>query len=59
MYFIVRDGVTIKKIYKVKSNEVFPYIDKYSSGSDSIHAHVGFNENKITDILKGKVVYGF
>jgi hypothetical protein len=59
MYFIVRDGVTIKKIYKVKSNEIFPYIDKHSSGSDSIHGHVGFNENKITDILKGKIVYGF
>lgn len=58
MYFVVRDGVTIKKIYKVKSENVFPYIDKNSTGSDSINGHVGFNENKVIDILKGKVVYG-
>jgi hypothetical protein len=57
MYFIVRDGVTIQKIYKVKSKEVFPFIDKNSTGSASINGHVGFNENKVIDILKGKVIY--
>jgi hypothetical protein len=57
MYFIVRDGITIKKIYKVKSKEVFPYIDKNATGSKSINGHVGFNENKVRDILKGEVIY--
>lgn len=57
MYFIVRDGVTIKKIYKVKSENVFPYIDKNATGSNSINGHVGFNENKVVDILNGEVIY--
>lgn len=57
MYFIVRDGVTIKKIYKVLSKNVFPYIDKNATGSDSINGHVGFNEKKVIDVLKGEVVY--
>lgn len=58
MYFIVRDGVTIQKIYKVKSKNVFPYIDKNSTGSNSINGHVGFNENKVLNILKGELIYG-
>lgn len=57
MYFIIRDGVTIQKIYKVKSKEVFPYIDKKATGSKSINGHVGFNENKVVDLLKGEVIY--
>lgn len=57
MYFVVRDGVTIKKIYKVKSKEVFPYIDKKSTGSSNINGHVGFNESKVINILKGNIIY--
>lgn len=58
MYFILRDGVTIQKIYKVDSEVVFPYIEKKATGSKSINGHVSFNENKVIDILKGEVVYG-
>ncbi len=58
MYFIIRDGVSIKTIYKVKSEDVFPFIDKNATGSESINGHVSFNENKVVDVLKGKVIYG-
>ena len=57
MYFIIRDGVTIKTIYKVKSKEVFPYIDRKATGSKSINGHVSFTESKVINELKGQVIY--
>jgi hypothetical protein len=57
MYFAIRDGVTIKKIYKVKSENVFPYIDKKATGSSDINGHVSFNENKVIDVLNGELIY--
>ncbi len=57
MYFAVRDGVTIKKIYKVKTDKIIPLIDKNSTGTSNISGHTGFNEKKLLEHFNPKIVY--
>tara|TARA_B100000424_G_scaffold85972_1_gene64290 strand:- start:2465 stop:2944 length:480 start_codon:yes stop_codon:yes gene_type:complete len=51
MYFAVRDGVTIKEIYKVPTKKVSPYLDKKATGSKSINGHTSFSVDKLIDEL--------
>ena len=46
MYFAVRDGVTIKKIYEVPTDVIMPVLEAKATGGKSIHGHAGFNEKK-------------
>jgi len=56
MYFSVRDGVTIKEIYKVPTEKVSPYLDKNATGSDDIGGHTSFSVEKlITELGAVKV----
>ena len=57
MYFAIRDGVTLKKIYQVPTTDVLPYLKSKSTGSKSIHGHWGVNEKKLIEQLKAKLVY--
>ena len=57
MYFCVRDGVTIKDIYKVPTEKVSPYLDKNATGSKDISGHASFSVEKlITELGAKKVV---
>ena len=51
MYFCVRDGVTIKEIYKVPTEKVSPYLDKNATGSDDIGGHTSFSVVKLINEL--------
>jgi hypothetical protein len=57
MYFAVRDGITIKEIYKVDSKKIMPYIDKKATGSSNINGHVSFNEKKLVEVFRPEKVY--
>ena len=57
MYFAVRDGVTIQKIYEVPTNIIMPVLEAKSTGGKSINGHAGFNENKLIKTFNAKLVY--
>ncbi len=57
MYFCIRDGVTVKRIYRVPTNMIMPLIDKNATGSSDIGGHAGFSEKTLTEKLKGTLVY--
>lgn len=58
MYFAIRDGVTIKKIYEVPTETIMPILEGKATGGKSINGHAGFNEKKLVEQLKAKLVYG-
>ena len=58
MYFAVRDGVTISKIYEVPTDIIMPVLEAKATGGKSINGHAGFNENKLINTFKAKLVYG-
>ena len=57
MYFVVRDGVEIKEIYKINTKVIIPLLKEKGTGTKSIHGHKSFS---IKDVLKLKAekVYG-
>ncbi len=57
MYFAIRDGVTLKKIYQVPTKDIIPFLKSKSTGSKSIHGHWGVNESKLINDLGAKLVY--
>ena len=57
MYFAVRDGVTIEKIYEVPTEVIMPILESKATGGKSINGHAGFNENKLIKELKATLVY--
>jgi hypothetical protein len=57
MYFALRDGVTIKEIYKVSTKKIMPLINKKATGSKSITGHASFNTKKLVEVLKAEKVY--
>ena len=57
MYFAVRDGVTIEKIYEVPTDTIMPILEGKATGGKSIHGHAGFNEKKLVEELNAKLVY--
>ena len=57
MYFAVRDGVTIKKIYEVPTDIIMPVLEAKATGGKSIHGHAGFNEKKLIQTFNAKLVY--
>ena len=58
MYFAVRDGVTIQKIYEVPTNIIMPVLEAKATGGKSINGHAGFNEKKLIETFNAKLVYG-
>ena len=57
MYFAVRDGVTIQKIYEVPTNIIMPVLEAKATGGKSINGHAGFNEKKLIETFNAKLVY--
>ena len=57
MYFSIRDGITILKIYKVSTKKIMPLVDKNATGSKDIGGHAGFSERTLIDKLGAKLVY--
>ena len=57
MYFAIRDGVTIIKIYKVSSKKIMPYIDRNATGSKDIGGHTGFSEKTLVSKLDAELIY--
>jgi len=57
MYFCIRDGVTIKKIYRVPTSEVMPLVDKNATGSSDIGGHAGFSEKTFLKKFNPDTVY--
>jgi hypothetical protein len=57
MYLAIRDGITIRQITKIKTDKILPLLCKNSTGSKSINGHLGFNQDKVINLLGGKVVY--
>ena len=57
MYFAVRDGVTLLKIYELPTSTLIPLLESKSSGSKSINGHFGFDESKLINEYKAKLVY--
>jgi len=57
MYFAIRDGITILKIYKVSTKKIMPLVDKNATGSKDISGHAGFSERTLIDKLGAKLVY--
>lgn len=57
MYFAIRDGITILKIYKVTTKKIMPLVDKNATGSKDISGHAGFSERTLIDKLGAKLVY--
>jgi len=57
MYFAVRDGVTLLKIYELPTTTLMPLLEAKSSGSKSINAHFGFDESKLLNEYKAKLIY--
>lgn len=57
MYFAIRDGITILKIYKVSTEKIMPLVDKNATGSKDIGGHAGFSERTLIDKLGAKLVY--
>jgi len=57
MYFAVRDGVTIQRIYEVPTSTVMPILEAKATGDKSINGHAGFNEKKLVEELNATLVY--
>ena len=57
MYFAVRDGVTIQKIYEVPTKVIMPVLEAKATGGKSINGHAGFNEKKLIETFNAKLVY--
>ena len=57
MYFAVRDGVTIQKIYEVPTDVIMPVLEAKATGGKSIHGHAGFNEKKLIETFNATLVY--
>lgn len=57
MYFAIRDGITILKIYKVSTKKIMPLVDKNATGSNDISGHAGFSEKTLTEKLDAELVY--
>lgn len=57
MYFAIRDGVTIQKIYEVPTSTIMPLLEAKATGDKSINGHAGFNEKKLIEELNAKLVY--
>jgi hypothetical protein len=57
MYFAIRDGITILKIYKVSTEKIMPLVDKNATGSKDISGHAGFSESTLIEKLKADLVY--
>jgi hypothetical protein len=56
MYFGLRDGVKINKIWKLPTSTILPLIAERASGSDKTDAHKSFSLKKIIK-LGGELVY--
>ena len=56
MYFCIRDGVTIKDIYKVPTKDIIPHLKRKSTGGKSINGHWGANVNKLINEFKAEKV---
>ena len=57
MYFAIRDGVTIEKIYEVPTDVIMPVLEAKATNSKSINGHAGFNEKKLIEEFNAKLVY--
>lgn len=57
MYFAVRDGVTIERIYEVATDVIMPILEAKATGGKSINGHAGFNEKKLVEELEANLVY--
>tara|TARA_B100001287_G_scaffold220700_1_gene189763 strand:+ start:387 stop:905 length:519 start_codon:yes stop_codon:yes gene_type:complete len=57
MYFAIRDGVTIQKIYEVPTEVIMPVLEAKATNSKSINGHAGFNEKKLVNEFNAKLVY--
>jgi len=57
MYFAIRDGITILRIYKVSTKKIMPLVDKNATGSKDISGHAGFSEKTLIEKLDAKLVY--
>lgn len=57
MYFVIRDGVAIKEIYKIKTAHIMPYLREKETGNKSISGHKSFSIKDMSK-LKAKKIYG-
>ena len=57
MYFAIRDGVTIEKIYEVPTDVIMPVLEAKATNSKSINGHAGFNEKKLIEEFNAELVY--
>jgi hypothetical protein len=51
MYFVLRDGVTPKEIYKISTEKIMPYLDENATGSKDIGGHSSFSIDKMITVL--------
>mgnify|MGYP004008971269 FL=1 len=56
MFFAIRDGVTLDRVYELPTSTVMPILEAKATGDKSIHGHAGFNEKKLKS-LGAKVAY--
>ena len=56
MYFAIRDGVSIEKIYEVPTSRIMPILEAKASGDSSINGHAGFNEKRLIEELDAKEI---
>jgi hypothetical protein len=57
MYFAIRDGITILRIYRVATKQIMERVDKKATGSKDIRGHASFSEKTLKETLKPKLVY--
>ena len=57
MYFAIRNGVIIEKIYELNTDVLMPFLLEKSTGGKSINGHFGFKEERLVNEFKAKLVY--
>lgn len=57
MYFVIRDGVTISRIYQVPTKNILPLLERKSTHSKNIGGHAGFDVKKMLENYGGKQVF--